>query len=153
MYPFKTDKQKIVTSISEKEVEEFFRNRIRKKKLIQVTADNVFYGKVESRHAKFELGQYPSRNSFTPIVILRWDKIEDETVIECYCRLDYRIVLTFLVLPLSGLYISIEQKTVIPLIVMSVIAVFFIFGLIQFAYNRSKNSTLEMLYDLFSRMK
>ena len=152
MFPIKTDKQNLIANSTEKEVEVVLQNRIHKKKLIQITNDNEFYGKVKPRHSKFELGQFPSRNSFRPIVVMTWRRDENITVIESYFRLDKRITLTFLILPLYGVYLSIIIQMLLPFIVTSLFTII-LFVVIHIAYKNGKKSTKEKLLAIFDELK
>lgn len=152
MYPIKTDLLQFETQLSEKEVEDFLKNQINNKSNFQTTNNFEFYGQVNTNCAKFELGLSPIRNSFTPIIILNWHPIESGSMIESHLRLDNRISITCMILPLLGLSSLIEYKILTPLVAIIIVVTIFLFGIIRIFYELSKSDSLEKLKNLLKQM-
>lgn len=117
MFPFKTNKKKIFTKLGDKEIKTCLKAYIKQSQLIEIGSDYEFIGKIESLFAKFGLGQWPSRNAFRPIVVMKWYNNGKNTEINSYLRLDIRIIFASFIPFLSGIYFSIEQNMIMPLII------------------------------------
>lgn len=152
MYPIKTDVIQFETQLSEKEVEDFLKKEIKYQRYFQITNNFEFYGQVNKNRAKFELGLSPIRNSFTPMIILNWHPIESGSMIESHLRLDNRISITCLILPLLGLVSLIQYKILTPLVAIIILVTIFLFGIIRIFYELSKSDSLEKLKNLLKQM-
>jgi hypothetical protein len=145
MFPFSTNRQKILTYLSEDEIKTCLKKYISEKRLFQIPNDFELYGKIQSRYSKFALGQFPFYNSFRPVVVISWNKKGPYTEINSYFRLDFRIIIQILIIPVFGIYLSLKQHIIAPFITMLLFSIFLIFVLCQFFYRVSKKSTLDKL--------
>jgi hypothetical protein len=145
MFPFKTNSQIINSHLNDEEIKSLLEKHINKKHVIQITNDSKFYGDIYSGFSKFELGQFPNRNAFRPIAVIKWYKKDLITEINSYIRLDNRITISVLLLPVFGIYLTIDQHIILPFIISLLFALLLIFGLFQLFYNFSKKATLKEL--------
>ena len=152
MYPFATDKKEFFTQKSEEEVKVYLEQKIYKKKFLQIRSDSKFYGKVNSNFAVFELGQFPTRNAWRPVIKLEWAKYDDRTRVISKYSLDKSMCLLYSILPFFGIYISIEQNMIIPFVTLTIIYLIIIFGMFQMAYRYSKKSTTNFLNELLTKL-
>lgn len=153
MYPTKTDRFSFVSTLTELEIKNLLEKNIHPESIFQLQNDHSFYGYIKNGKSKFSLGQYPSRNSFRPIIKLTWNKTNNGTEINGYLSLNKRIPIFFLVLPLSGIYFSILNKIVIPFIFLFLLYSFLLFALFQPIYNYSKKNTLLKLGELIKELQ
>jgi len=120
---------------------------------MQIRYDHIFYGTVEPGYSQLELGQTPTKNAFRPVVILHWKPIEKGTEISAYFRMDRRIIAINSVLPLTGIYMSIQEQIILPFILTTLFSLLLVFGLLQFAYRKSQKTTIAGLTELFKNLK
>ncbi len=144
MFPFKTNRRKINTKLNDEEVENCLKRHIIKDRLFELTSNLNFVGHLESNFAKIELGQFPFKNAFRPIIILNWKNNE----INSYLRLDYRIIFTCLMPLFVGIYLSIEEKMVTPIIVTLFLSILLLV-IVYILFSYSKIQTLKQLDLIF----
>lgn len=152
MYPFKTNIIDFQTHLSSEEIYNYLKKKILSTGILKLESDEEFYGIVNSNNSKFYLGQFPSKNAFRPIVRIDWKQNNSLTDVYCYLRLDYRIIIFFLSIPLSGAFIAIQKHMLLPFLFSLFFSFMLFYGVIQFIYYKSIKETakkLNLLLDTF----
>ena len=121
MFPFKTKQFFFQTDLTIEQLQERLTSNVGKWRLLSINKDGQLYGTLNDSSATIELGQSFQRNSFRPVVVFKWTKINSKTQIEGYYRVALSVIITTLFIPFFGLYLTIKINNLLPVLFLSII--------------------------------
>lgn len=119
MFPFKTKEFLIHTELTAAQLKEKLKRNVSKRKLIQISKDGEFYGTINDSRATIEPGKNFLRNSFRPVVVFKWTENNSKTEIKGYYRVALSVLIVTLLIPVSGLFLTIQINNILPFIFLS----------------------------------
>lgn len=121
MFPFKTKEFSFQSDLTIEQLQNRLKTSISKQKLISIKKDGKLYGKINGNKAIIELGQSFQRNSFRPVVVFKWTSSDSKTKIYGYYRVALSVIFGTLLLPVFGLYLTIQIINILPFIFCALI--------------------------------
>ncbi len=151
VFPFRTDTITIVTNKTEDNLRAIISSNLESSKTFSLKDDTLFYGQLNSNDAKLEFGQFPQKNAFRPIIIIKWIPDNEKIKVISFLRLDYGITFSLFLPFVAGIYQSILSQTLTPLVVCSLITCVMIL-LTKVMYKYSKKTSLIERDNILTRI-
>ncbi len=142
MFPFKTDEILIKTNIKDVNIQKIVKKFVVEESLFTLKSSLTLYGKINQRNAVYTLGSNPQKNSFIPVVVLKWKSESDFTNLTCFFRLDFRIIAAILFMIFSSFIISIQTNNIMPSIIILILLFIFLHIFHSF-YLKSKKLIID----------
>lgn len=137
MFPFKTKKFSQTLAISERDFENNLLRYAQQHRFISVKTNRSHQATLSGAKMDWATSEIPTRNSFRPVIVFKWQGVDDKTLLTGYYRLSKGVLAVSFTFLLFGIVVTIKEQSFHP-IILFVLVWSFIFQFLAFLFFRKE---------------
>jgi len=137
MFPFKTKKFSQTLTISEQDFENNLLRYAQQHRFISVQNNGSHQATLSGAKMDWAVSEVPTRNSFRPVIVFKWQGFEDKTLLTGYYRLSKGVLSVSFAFLLFGIVATIKEQSFYP-IILFILLWSFIFQILGFLFFRKE---------------
>jgi len=116
MFPFKTNTFSKTLTISEGDFENNLLKYAQQHRFISVQNNGSHEATLSGAKMDWAISEVPTRNSFRPVIVFKWQGIDNKTLLTGYYRLSKGVLVVSFAFLVLGIVTAIKEQSIYPMI-------------------------------------
>ena len=137
MFPFKTKTFSKTLAISELDFENTLLKYAQQHRFISVQKNRSHEATLSGPKMDLAISEIPTRNSFRPVLVFKWQGIGDKTLLTGYYRVSKSVLAVSFAFLAFGMVVTIKEQSIYPILLFGLLWSFF-FQILGFLFFRKE---------------